>query len=47
MTNVGRDFSRRGKGEDAEESFFSQKGLSGCKGNTLATVAGVNFALRY
>ena len=22
MTNVGRDFSRRGKGEDAEERFL-------------------------
>ena len=27
MINVGRDFSRRGKGEDAEESFFFPKGL--------------------
>ena len=39
MINVGRDFSRRGKGEDAEERILSRKFLSGYKGNTFVTVA--------
>ena len=47
MTNVGRVLADAVKERTPKKVSFSQKGLSGCKGNTLATVAGVNLALRY
>ena len=47
MINVGRVLADAVKERTPKKASFTRKSLSGCGGNTLATVAGVNLALRY